>query len=441
MKVSTGFKNGINRMDQRIHKARAWRGTIRVPGDKSISHRALMFGALADGVTTIANLAPGKDVQSTAECLRRLGVRIERRGAVVEVHGAGPVGLMAPSAALDAGNSGTTLRLLTGILASRPFDSLLDGDDSLRRRPMGRIVEPLGRMGARIDTADGGRAPLRIRGTRLHPADMVLPVASAQVKSCLLLAALLTEGTTAVTEPALSRDHTERLFDGTGVRYLRKGLRIEITGPQAPLPADLDVPGDISSAAFLLVAAALIGDSELVIENVGVNPTRTGILDVLGRMGAVVEERNPRTVNGEPRADLEVRSGGLRAVEIAGDDIPRVIDELPVLAVAASQASGRTVVRDAGELRVKETDRIAAVAKNLAAMGVSVEVGPDGFAIEGPQRLSGAVIDSMDDHRIAMAFAVAGLVADGDTIVQGTECADISFPGFFDLLKGAESAA
>jgi 3-phosphoshikimate 1-carboxyvinyltransferase len=302
-------------------------------------------------------------------------------------------------------------------------------------------VEPLGRMGARIDTADGGRAPLRIRGTRLHPADVVLPVASAQVKSCLLLAGLLTEGTTSVTEPALSRDHTERLFDGTGIRYLRKGLRIEITGPQAPSPAELDVPGDISSAAFPLVAATLIGDSELVIENVGVNPSRTGILDVLRRMGAAIEERNPRTVNGEPRADLAVRSCGLRAVEIAGDDIPRVIDELPVLAVAASQASGRTVVRDAGELRVKETDRIAAVAKNLAAMGVSVEVRSDGFAIEGSQRLSGAVIDSMADHRIAMAFAVAGLVADGDTIVRGTECADISFPGFFDLLKGALGAA
>jgi 3-phosphoshikimate 1-carboxyvinyltransferase len=426
-------------MNQIVRQAARWRAVFRVPGDKSMSHRALLFGALADGPSTVTHLAPGKDVASTASCLEDLGVRIERAGReTAVVHGKGPSGLAAPVRPLDAGNSGTTIRLLTGILASRPFTSVVTGDGSLRRRPMRRIVEPLERMGARIETSAGGTAPLTIRGSRLRAADLVLPVASAQLKSCILLAGLLAEGRTSVTEPALSRDHTERMLSGMGVRIRRDGLRLEIEGPQTPSPSDFDVPGDISSAAFPLVAAALIPDSELLIENVGVNPTRTGVLEVLRGMGCPIEELNPRTLHGEPRADLRIRTASLRGTEIAGDMIPKVIDEIPVLAVAASQASGRTVVRDAGELRVKETDRIAAIVKNLAAMGVRAETFEDGFAVEGPQRLRGAVIDSMEDHRIAMAFAVAGLLAEGRTRIEGTECADISYPGFFGLLSGIE---
>jgi 3-phosphoshikimate 1-carboxyvinyltransferase len=428
-------------MNQTVNRAARWRAVFQAPGDKSMSHRALLFGALAEGPSTVTRLAPGRDVASTAACLEDLGVLIEHAGeGAVIVHGKGPAGLTAPARILDAGNSGTTIRLLSGILAARPFTSVITGDGSLRRRPMRRIVEPLERMGARIETSSGGTAPLTIHGCRLRGTDLVLPVASAQLKSCALLAGMLAEGLTSVTEPALSRDHTERMLSGMGVRIRREGLRLEIEGPQTPLPADFDVPGDISSAAFPMVAAALIPESELLIENVGVNPTRTGVLTVLRAMGCPIEELNPRTLHGEPRADLRIRTARLHGTEIFGDMIPKVIDEIPVLAVAASQASGRTVVRDAGELRVKETDRIAAIVKNLAAMGVRVETRKDGFAVEGPQPLCGAVIDSMEDHRIAMAFAVAGLLADGPTRIEGTECADISYPGFFDLISGVERA-
>jgi 3-phosphoshikimate 1-carboxyvinyltransferase len=428
-------------MNQTVSRAARWRGVVRVPGDKSMSHRALLFGALARGPSTVSHLAPGKDVASTAACLADLGVRIERAGAgTAIVHGRGPEGLEDPGRPLDAGNSGTTIRLLSGVLASRPFRSVITGDDSLRRRPMRRVVEPLERMGARVETAPGGTAPLVIHGGRLTAADIALPVASAQLKSCVLLAGMLAGGRTSVAEPALSRDHTERMLSGMGVRIRREGLRLEIDGPQIPFPSDFDVPGDISSAAFPLVAAALIPDSELLIENVGVNPTRTGVLEVLRAMGCPVEELNPRTLHGEPRADLRVRTAELTGTEIAGDLIPKVIDEIPILAVAAARARGRTIVRDARELRVKETDRIAAVVKNLAAMGVQAEAFEDGFAVEGPQPFRGAVVSGMDDHRIAMAFAVAGLLADGPTVIEGTECADISYPGFFDLLAGVERA-
>jgi 3-phosphoshikimate 1-carboxyvinyltransferase len=293
-------------------------------------------------------------------------------------------------------------------------------------------------MGARMEPSPGYLAPISIRGTRLRPVDFTLHVPSAQVKSCILLAALFAEGITKVTEPALSRDHTERMFEHLGIRFVRDGLTISIEGPQAPSPGAVDVPGDISSAAFPMVAAALVPDSELTIRGIGVNPTRTGILDVLRAMGCSIVESNPRTANGEPRADLVVRSSGLRATEIGGDMIPKIIDEIPILAIAATAARGRTVVRDAAELRVKESDRIAAVARNLTAMGVRVEVFEDGFAIDGPQTIRGAAVDSMNDHRIAMAFAVAGLIAEGRTTITRTECVDISFPGFFDLLEAVD---
>ena len=411
---------------------------MNVPGDKSVSHRALMLGALANGQSSVARLAPGRDVASTEDCLRRLGVRIEASGRGTVIHGNGLYGFSKPPETLDAGNSGTTIRLLSGILAAQPFDSEITGDESIRRRPMRRIVEPLRAMGGRIETSAGFLAPIKISGTRIRPVDYTLPVPSAQVKSCILMAALFAEGTTSVTEPALSRDHTERMFEHLGVRFRREGLRIEICGPQVPEPGDIDVPGDISSAAFPMVAAALIPDSELTLRDVGINPTRMGILHVLREMGCSVSESNSKTASREPRADLVVRSSVLRGTEIGGDMIPRIIDEIPVLAIAAARASGRTVVRDAAELRVKETDRIASLARNLKAMGVRIDVFDDGFSIEGPQELRGAVVDSMNDHRIAMAFAVAGLIAEGKTTITNTECADISFPGFFDLLGEAE---
>jgi 3-phosphoshikimate 1-carboxyvinyltransferase len=425
-------------MIRTIRKARRWRGSIDVPGDKSISHRALMMAALAEGQSTVTRLAPGKDVASTAHCLRGLAASIEVRGHDAVIHGSGSDGFSPPAQTLDAGNSGTTIRLLSGILAAQPFASTITGDASIRRRPMKRIIEPLRAMGALIETSPGFLAPLSIRGTRLHPIDYVMPVPSAQVKSCILLAALFAEGLTSVTESALSRDHTERMFGHLGIRFRRNGLRIEIEGPQSPAPADIDVPGDISSAAFPMIAAALIPDSEITLVNVGVNPTRTGIIDVLRTMGCSITGSSVRTANGEPRSDLTVRTSTLRGTEISGGMIPKLIDEIPVLAVAATQAEGMTVVRDAKELRVKETDRIAAVAANLSAMGVRVDVFEDGFSVEGPQKLKGADIDSMDDHRIAMAFAVAGLVAEGKTRILKTECADISYPGFFDLLESVE---
>jgi 3-phosphoshikimate 1-carboxyvinyltransferase len=425
-------------MEQIIRKAKKWRGTLTVPGDKSVSHRGLMLAALADGRSTVTRLSPGKDVGSTADCLRRLGVRIDVNGSDAAIIGKGPSGLSAPGEPLDAGNSGTTIRLLSGILAAQPFASTITGDASIRRRPMKRIIEPLLSMGAAMEYSPGFLAPISIRGTRLRPVDYTLPVPSAQVKSCILLAALFAEGVTTVTEPALSRDHTERMFEHLGIRLVREGLKIRIEGPQIPAPGAIDVPGDISSAAFPMVAAALVPDSELTLQNIGVNPTRTGILDVLRAMGCSIVEANPRTANREPRADLVVRSSGLHGTEIGGDMIPKIIDEIPVLAIAAAAARGKTVVRDAAELRVKESDRIAAVARNLSAMGVRVEVFDDGFAIEGPQKLRGATVDSMNDHRIAMAFAVAGLIAEGKTTITRTECADISFPGFFDLLKAVD---
>jgi 3-phosphoshikimate 1-carboxyvinyltransferase len=427
-------------MNRTIIMAKRWRGSLSVPGDKSVSHRALMMAALAEGKTTVTRLAPGKDVASTAHCLRALGVVINVQGDTAVVQGRGAVGFSPPVRTLDAGNSGTTIRLLSGILAAQSFDSTITGDASIRRRPMKRIVEPLQAMGARIETSPGFLAPLSIHGTRLRPIDYVMPVPSAQVKSCILLAALFAEGLTSVTEPALSRDHTERMFGHLGIRFRRHGLRIEIDGPQSPAPDDMDVPGDLSSAAFPMIAAALIPDSELTLMNVGVNPTRTGVIDVLRTMGCSITESAPRTASGEPRADLIVRTSALRGAEISGDMIPKIIDEIPILAIAAARAEGRTVIRDAKELRVKETDRIAAIAANLDAMGVRIDVFDDGFAVQGPQKLKGAVIDSMDDHRIAMAFAVAGLVAEGETRILKTECADISFPGFFDLLEGVEHA-
>jgi len=426
-------------MNQRLTRAEKFSGSLSLPGDKSISHRALIFAGLAGGASSIAGLARGKDVQSTAECLKTLGVGIEPAAdeSAVRVIGAGKSGLKAPANLLDAGNSGTTMRLLAGILAAQPFDSAITGDKYLRRRPMRRVIEPLTRMGAVIKAADEGCAPLIFTGGRsLKGIRYRLPVPSAQVKSCVLLAGLFAEGSTTVVEDIPSRDHTERMLPLFGVRVEKAGKEISVDGGSALTAADISVPGDPSSAAFFAAAAALVPGGRVTVGNVCLNPTRAGFFEVLEAMGAKISRDNPRSQSGEPVADLTVEEGPLRGTSIGGRILPSLIDEVPILAVAATQAEGCTRIADARELRVKETDRLAAVAENLTRMGARVREFPDGLEIEGPCRLSGAEIDSYGDHRIAMAFSVAALVAEGETVIQQAECADISFPGFYALLRG-----
>lgn len=417
-------------------------GEITVPGDKSISHRALLLGALARGVTRVTGFLPSDDCLATAACLRRLGVRIQQVSETeMVVEGAGLRGLVEASDVLDCANSGTTMRLLSGILAGQPFYSVLTGDESLRRRPMARIAEPLRDMGATVLGRQGGKLPpLTIFGGVLHGMDHVLPVASAQVKSCLILAGLFADSPTAVTEPSASRDHTERMLAAQGVSVTTgpapNGARvIHVDPPTTPLaPLDIQVPGDISSAAFFLVAAAITARSRLTIRGVGVNPTRTGVLDALAAMGANVVLEDSRDSSGEPVADLVAKPATLRGTEISGAMIPRLIDELPVLAVAATQAEGTTTIRDAAELRVKESDRITAVVSELRKLGARIQELPDGFVVEGPTSLCGNVVDAGGDHRLAMSLAVAGLVAHGQTTILGAESVSVSFPGFARLL-------
>lgn len=422
-------------MEARVRGPQAVRGEARVPGDKSISHRALILGALAHGETEIRGLSPAGDVRSTAGCLRALGVEIQSEGEAVRVMGRGPEGLTPPAAPLHCGNSGTTMRLLCGVLAGRPFGAVLVGDGSLSRRPMRRVAEPLRLMGAAIHARDGEYPPLRVRGGRLRGIRYRPPVASAQVKSAVLLAGLQAEGETTVEEPALSRDHTERMLVYLGAKLERDGLRVRLV-PTELEARDITVPGDFSSAAFLMAAAAARPGAEVLIRGVGVNPTRTGFLDALRGMGADVALLNRREANGEPVADILVRGRELQGIKLSGDIIPRMIDELPLVFVLATQAVGTTVVRDAGELRVKESDRIAAMGENLRRMGAAVEEYPDGMCIRGPQRLRGARISGFRDHRVVMACAVAGLYAEGETLIGDAEWADISFPGFFGILEG-----
>ncbi|MGY4706921.1 3-phosphoshikimate 1-carboxyvinyltransferase [Candidatus Bipolaricaulota sp. J31] len=421
-------------MEVRVRGAEALGGEVRVPGDKSISHRALILGALARGETEIRGLSPAADVESTARCLRALGVVIRREGERVTVAGKGPEGLSPPREPLHCGNSGTTMRLLAGVLAGRPFTSVLVGDDSLSRRPMRRIIEPLSRMGAEIAGREGEYPPLRIRGGRLRGISYELPVASAQVKSAILLAGLQADGETEVVEPAPSRDHTERMLSYLGTELEREGLRVRIV-PGELRARPITVPGDFSSAAFLIAACAARPGCSLRIRDVGVNPTRIGFLEVLREMGADVELLGAAEVNGEPVADILVRGRELRAVEVRGELIPRLIDELPVLFVLATQAEGTTVIRDARELRVKESDRIAAMAENLRRLGAEVEEYPDGMEIRGPCRLRGTRLLGFHDHRVVMACAVAALYAEGESVIEGAEWAAISFPGFFRTLE------
>lgn len=423
-------------MEVTIKPVRTLRGEVRVPGDKSISHRAVMLGALANGETEIENFLFGADCLSTIHVMRTLGVQITIADKRVVVQGRGLKGLQEPDDVLDAGNSGTTMRLVAGILAGCPFFSVLTGDGSLRRRPMKRVIRPLTDMGAQIAARAGGAyAPLAIKGGGLRAVEYKSPVGSAQVKSAILLAGLFADGPTTVIEPVQSRDHTERMLRFFGARVEVAGTRVTVWGKPDLWGQKITVPGDISSAMFFLVAGATVPGADMVIRNVGVNPTRTGALDVLTTMGAGVELLNPKEINGEPVADIRVRGSRLTGTEISGAIIPYLIDELPVLAVAAAVAEGETVVRDAAELRHKETDRIAAVVQMLRGMDVDIEERPDGFIVRGGRRLKGAVCDSYGDHRIAMTAAVAGLTAYGETTVTNAECVKISYPNFYDTLN------
>jgi len=424
-------------MDVTVRPSAPIRGRARVPGDKSISHRAAIIGALASGVTRLRGFLHADDCRRTLDCLRVLGVRIEDAGAELVIHGTTGC-LSPPPSILDAGNSGTTMRLLCGVLAGQPFTAAIDGDASLRQRPMDRVAEPLRQMGAGVEAREGKFPPLRINGGDLHGITYQLPVPSAQVKSAILLAGLFARGDTVIIEPVPTRDHTERLLAGCGVPISREGSRVRLT-PAVPQGVTVEVPGDISSAAFLLAAAAAIEDSDLVVEDVGLNPTRTGVLDVLRAMGAAVTTETVRGGPGEPVGTISVRGRRLRGTTVAGELVPRVIDELPVLCVVAAAAEGRTVIRDAAELRVKESDRIGVLARGLRVLGASVVEHPDGMEIQGG-RLRGGTVDAEGDHRLAMAFAVAGLFAEGPVTVRGAESVQISFPGFFATLGTLQGA-
>lgn len=412
------------------------RGSLHVPGDKSISHRSVMFGALAKGDTEISNFLRGADCLSTISCFRSMGVDIEEKGENVLVHGKGLRGLRRPDGILDCGNSGTTTRLISGILAAQDFDVTLTGDESIQKRPMKRIIDPLSLMGAEIESVRGnGCAPLHITGAPLHGISYSTPVASAQVKSAILLAGLYADGETRVTEPAPSRNHTELMLSSFGADVRTEGTTVTIRQAEELYGQKIQVPGDISSAAFFIAAGLLIPGSEILLKNVGVNPTRDGVLRVFRRMGGSIETTALSSGAGEPAADLLVKASRLHGVEISGEEIPSLIDEIPVIAAAACFADGVTVIRDAAELKVKESNRIAAMTENLRAMGADVTETEDGMIIRGGRPLHRAVIDSRNDHRIAMTFAVAALAAEGETSIPQWDCVNISYPGFLEDLR------
>ena len=410
-----------------VRRARGLEGEVRLPGDKSISHRALMLGAIAGGTSHVRGLSTGADVASTAGCVRALGVEIDDG----HVKGVGISGLKAAAGPLDCGNSGTTMRLLAGLLAAQAFESELGGDESLSRRPMDRVVEPLTLMGARASWP-----PLRVGGSPdLHGIEYMTPVPSAQVKSAVLLAGLYADGTTEVIEPVATRDHTERMLRAMGVEVHASPGRSAVARVDRLEPLDLDVPGDLSAASFWLVAAGLVPGSRLRMTGVGLNPTRTAFLELLRRAGFAISVSAEGETGGEPVGTVEVGAATeLRPVTVEGDAAAAMIDELPVLAVAATQLPGTSRISGARELRVKESDRITAMAESLSAMGADIAATDDGWIIRGPRPLEGARVDSHADHRIAMAMAVAGMIADGDTDVEGADCVEISYPGFFDQL-------
>ncbi len=413
--------------------SRPLRGELEVPGDKSIGHRAVILGSVARGETRITNLSSGADNSSTVAAFRRMGVRFRRERDGLCIEGGGWDGLRAPPETIDCGNSGTTMRLLAGLLAGRPFDVRLDGDGSLRSRPMKRVIEPLTRMGAQV-TGQDGRAPLVIHGRPLRGIEYASPVASAQVKSAVLLAGLQARGETRFEEPYRSRDHTEIMARGFGASVESDGARVRVRGGQELSGTRLRVPGDVSSAAFIAVAAATIPGSDVTIRAVGCNPTRSGIVEVLRAMGADIEMTRTWDEAGEPVADFRVRGGVLQGVEVQPELVPRTIDEYPVLFVAAALAKGSTLFRDVGELRFKESDRIATMSRELSKMGVKTEVRGDDVAVEGAGEIESASVESHGDHRVAMALAVAGLSTPGGVALSNEECVGVSFPGFFESL-------
>ncbi|PFG13611.1 3-phosphoshikimate 1-carboxyvinyltransferase [Bacillus sp. es.036] len=419
-----------------ITKAHSLKGTVVIPGDKSISHRAIMFGSIANGTTRITNFLPGADCLSTISCFKQMGVRIEQDGASVVVEGQGIEGLKEPSELLDVGNSGTTFRLMMGLLAGRPFHSVLAGDESIAKRPMNRVTVPLSQMGAVIDGREQGTfAPISIRGGNLKGITYQSPVASAQVKSGILLAGLQAEGVTTVSETHRSRNHTENMLESFGVKVNRDGLSVSVEGGQQLTATNVEVPGDISSAAFFLVAGAIVPNSTITLLNVGINETRSGILDVLEQMGAALSIKNRRVVNQEEVADLTICTSDLREAVIEGDIIPRLIDELPIIALLATQANGKTIIRNAEELKVKETNRIDAVVEALQTLGASITGTPDGMVIEGPTPLHGGEVSSLGDHRIGMMLAVAGCITEGAVELALPDAIKVSYPDFFDHLK------
>lgn len=419
-----------------IKPAHSLKGEIHIPGDKSISHRSVMFGALANGMTEVTHFLQGADCLSTISCFQKLGIPIENTNGCIRIQGKGLHGLRPPACVLDVGNSGTTMRLLSGILAGQPFSSTLNGDASIQKRPMKRIITPLREMGAAVSGADGTDcAPLFINGAPLHGIDYQSPVASAQVKSCILLAGLYADTKTSVTEPSLSRNHTELMLRSFGAEITCSDTTATIL-PDAVLTGQkIDVPGDISSAAYFIAAALLVPNAEVLIHNVGVNPTRDGILRSAKAMNADITRLNEHQVSGEPVCDLLVRSSSLTATTVEGSLIPTLIDEIPVLAVLAAYANGTTVIRDAAELKVKESNRIETIVSNLKKMGADVEATEDGMVIYGGKPLHFAEIDPHADHRIAMAFAVAALCAQGGAEILNAECASVSYPSFYKDLQ------
>lgn len=440
-KMHTGFlsdriKRKLRGIYMKLHKADHVRGEITVPGDKSISHRSVMFGSIAKGTTEIHNFLEGADCLSTIGCFRRMGIDIENKNGVVTVHGKGMHGLTAPAETLDCGNSGTTTRLISGILAPQNFDVTLTGDESIQKRPMKRIIEPLSMMGADIRSVRRNDcAPLRICGKPLAGIHYTSKVASAQVKSSILLAGLYADGLTSITEPQVSRNHTELMLKFFGAELESKGTTVTIWPATELFGNQIDVPGDISSSVYFVAAGLILPNSEVLIKNVGINPTRAGLIKVCEAMGADLTLLNEDHENAELTADLLVRTSSLRGCVIEGDIIPTLIDELPTIAMMACFAEGTTLIRDAAELKVKESNRIAIMVENLRAMGADVEETEDGMIIHGGKPLHGAVVDSHKDHRIAMTFAVAALAADGETEIIDADCVDISYPAFYEELE------
>lgn len=422
-------------MDKIINSKTGLKGTIKILGDKSISHRAVMFGSLAKGDTEITGFLRGDDCMSTISCFKKLGIDIDVTDDKVIVHGKGLKGLSAPKETLDVGNSGTTIRLISGILSAQNFDSVLNGDASIQKRPMKRVINPLSLMGASIDSTNDGYAPLTIHGSKLKAIEYTMPVASAQVKSAILLASLFAEGTTVINEPVASRDHTEIMLNYFGAD-IKNNKGVITSNPVEELYGrNLEVPGDISSAAFFMVAGLVVPDSHIIIENVGINSTRTGIIDALQAMGGYVKVLNERKSGGELVGDIEVKTSHLKATTLEGSIIPRMIDEIPVFAVAALCAEGTTYVKDASELKVKESNRIATMSTELGKMGVTITETDDGMIIEGNQKLKGSTVYSHLDHRVAMSCAIAALIAEGRTTITDADCVGISFPDFYDILE------